>query len=130
MEKVLRMMNVPTNRATPANTSRKTLMNCRLSDRSAARLSACSAAVLTSYSAPASAATRSLRTSSLTPSAAAMLMPWNWPGAVSSCCAVSVSKAVSEAPAKPPSSPKRKVPTTSASTRGPGVSTVMRSPTE
>ncbi len=39
------------------------------------------------------------------------------------------SKAVSDAPARPPLSPKVNTPTTSAWIRGPGVSSVTRSPT-
>jgi hypothetical protein len=48
IEKVLRMMKEPTNSATPAKTSRKTLMNDRPSSSAAVWSSACCAAVFTS----------------------------------------------------------------------------------
>ena len=122
------MMKLPTKSATPANTSRMMLKKLSWFCTAAAELFACSARVLTSKLAPIACRTRCCSSRSLTPFAVAMLMLLKPPGFPSRRWAVTVSKAVREAPASPPLLPNRKTPTRRASTRGPGVSSGTVSP--
>lgn len=130
IENVLKMMNVPTNRAISAKTSSATLKNWRAFLMSLWFSLVICAPVSTWYVLLSSvAAIRFFSVSCETPGCATTEIESNWPVAPVIACAVGVSNSAADAPAALSASPNLAIPTIWYFAGGPCVRIVTWSPT-
>ena len=128
IDSVLKITKAPTNRAMPANVSRKYRMivvNVATSSESSL---ACSVPDRTVTDVPSSSRMRVTSSSGATPSSAAACTASSSPSLSRSAWAVGMSKMANVAPPSELSSPYRAIPTISNSWAGPRAATPIRSP--
>ena len=112
IEKLLKIMNAPTNRATPANTSSSVCRKLSPCFVSCASFCACSAPVRTVTALPSACCTRGTSAWALVPGAAWIEIPSTLPALSSTRCACGSGMMAIEAPANESSLPNLAMPTT------------------